>query len=335
MYELLTQVLLWLLIGYIAWFVLKQFIPQKIYTFLGFALLVTLIVLAFFEPSQSVVSEAWSILSLPFRPLGFILICLLMAFSFDKIMKGSFVQDPIFWAIAILLITSAPATAYWLHGEAELDAASLMKNNTVTGPAPIVLLAQGTTQPQLPPRTQIEMTEAGDRVRYAAQLYGEQPGSSIIIAADRRAGISEASRESLNESNEVRTLLNRAGVPLEAIRVADNSSTIRESALKVRKVLKDTGTREIVLVSSAIDMQRAAATFTHTLEDLNNGDGVRVVPRATDFVSIQSSGKPRRRLSFPQDVVPSEKALSLTGQALQEQFISVYYFLRGWLSSVV
>ncbi len=336
MYELLTQVLLWLLIGYIAWFVLKQFIPQKIYTFLGFALLVTLIVLAFFEPSQGIVSEAWSVLSLPFRPLGFILICLMMAFSFGSIAKGAFVRDPIFWAIAILLVTSAPATAYWLHGQAEQDATNLMKNNALTGPVPIVLLAQDTTEPQLPPRTQIEMTESGDRLRYAAQLYAEQPGSRVIVAANRRSGISGApNKETLNESNEVSAVLRSLGVPNESISVAENSGTIIESAKSVSKLLKDTGTREIVLVTSALEMQRAASTFVQTFRDLNGGEGVRVVPRATDFVTIQGSGKPKRGLQFPQDVVPSEKALSLTSQALQEQFISVYYFLRGWLSSVV
>ncbi|NJM58250.1 MAG: YdcF family protein [Synechococcales cyanobacterium RU_4_20] len=335
MYELLTQVLLWILIGYIAWFVLKQFIPQKIYTFLGFALLVTLIVLAFFEPSQGIVSEAWSILSLPFRPLGFILICLLIEFSFDSITKGKFVRDPVFWAIVLLLVTSAPATAYWLHGEAERDATSLMKNNPVGGPAPIVLMAQDTTVPLLAPRTQIEMTESGDRIRYAAQLFAEQPGSSVIVAADRRSGISDAPRESLNESNEVRAVLTSLGVPNEAIRVANDSGTVRESAQNVGKLLKDTNTREIVLVTSALEMQRAASAFTHTLQELNGGQGVRVVPRPTDFVTIQSTGKPKRKLRFPQDVVPNERALSLTSQALQEQFISVYYFLRGWLSAVI
>ena len=184
MFELLTQVLLWLLIGYIAWFVLKQFIPEKIYTFLGFALLITLIVLAFFDADQGVVSEAWSLLSMPFRPLGIALLMLLWKFPFKDLWQWKTLQNFTFWALLILLVSAAPITAYSLNKQAETDVANLVRDTAGSGASTIVVLAQDTTKPPIPPRTQIELTEKGDRLRYAAQLYNEQPGSVIIALAN-------------------------------------------------------------------------------------------------------------------------------------------------------
>ena len=52
MFDLLTQVLLWLLIGVIAWYILKQFIQPAFYTTLGFLMMVGLLVLSFFKPDR-------------------------------------------------------------------------------------------------------------------------------------------------------------------------------------------------------------------------------------------------------------------------------------------
>ncbi|NJN32721.1 MAG: YdcF family protein [Synechococcales cyanobacterium RM1_1_8] len=337
MYELLTQVLLWLLIGYVAWFVLKQFIPEKVYTFLGFALLVALIVLAFFRPDQDVVSEAWSILSLPFRPLGFALLLLLSVFPFKEMTQWKVLQNRVFWAILLLLLTSAPATAYWFNEQAEQEVTALIRSApAINGPLPIVLLAQDTTRPRIAPRQDIELTERGDRLRYAARLYREQPGSSVIVAAARRTNVS-LEGERREEVNDVRTLLGTFGVPPERVIEARRSSTIHDSAVAVEKVISEQipGTQELVLVTSALEMHRAASTFTQELQQLNNGNGIKIIPRATGFVSIQEEDGARRRFRLPKDLIPSEHALYLTSLAIQEQFLSVYYFLRGWLSSVV
>lgn len=337
MYELLTQVLLWLLIGYVAWFVLKQFIPEKVYTFLGFALLVALIVLAFFRPNQDIVSEAWSILSLPFRPLGFALLLLVSVFPFKEMTQWKVLQNRVFWAILILLVSSAPATAYWFHEQAEQEVVAMTRSApAINGPQVIVLLAQDTTRPRITPRQDIELTERGDRLRQAARLYREQPGSSLIVVADRRSDINGADNRR-EESTDVRTLLTSFGVPPERVFEANRSSTIHESATAVRSILNESlpNTSEIVLVTSALEMHRAASTFTQVLSSANNGAGVKVIPRATGFISIQGEDGAERRFRLPKDLIPSEYSLYLTSLAIQEQFISVYYFLRGWLSSVV
>jgi len=337
-YDLLTQVLLWLLIGYVAWFVLKQFIPEKVYTFLGFALLVALIVLAFFQPDQNVVSEAWSILSLPFRPLGFALLLLVSVFPFKEMTQWKVLQNRVFWAIMILLLASAPATAYWFHEQAETEVIALTRSApAINTPLPIVLLGQNTTRPRISPRLEIELTERGDRLRQAARLYQQQPGSRIIVAADRRSNI-DGPTDRRDEINDIRTLLNGFGVPTEQVIAASRSSTVHESATKVEEILEKqfpASTSEVILVTSALEMRRAVSTFTQKFENLNSGNGIQIIPRATGFVSIQGDEDTARRFRLPKDLIPSEHALYLTSLAIQEQFLSVYYFLRGWLSSVV
>lgn len=334
MYDLLTQVLLWLLIGYVAWFVLKQFIPDKVYTFLGFALLVALIVLAFFRPDQNIVSEAWSILSLPFRPLGFALLLLVSVFPFkEQMSQWRFLQNRVFWAMIILLLTSAPTTAYWLHEQAEMEVIALTRNApAINGPLPIVLLGQDTTRPRISPRVEIELTERGDRIRQAARLYREQPGSVVIVAADRRRDI-EGPADREEETSDIRTLLAGFGVPSERVREASRSSTIHESATNVKRILQEefADTPQVVLVTSALEMQRAALTFSRELSDLDDNGGPRIIPRATGFVSIQGD-ETERRFRLPKDIIPSERAIYMTSLAIQEQFLSVYYFLRGWIS---
>lgn len=335
MFELLTQVLLWILIGYIAWFLLKQFIPEKLYTFLGFIVLVALIVLAFFEPEQGIVSEAWSILSLPFRPLGLALVLLLMNFPFKGLFQWKSLQNFTVWAVLILLVGSAPATAYWLNQQAEQETIRLVTNSTVDGSNVIVVLAQDTTKPLIPPRTQAELTETGDRLRYTAQLYAEQPGSAVIISAGSRPDVQGGDSAERRETREARQFLEGFGVPPGQIVVDDESRTIRESAVNVGKILRERfpETEKIVLVTSALQMPRAASTFTRSMQR-GSDRAVRVVPRSTDFHTVQSGGRLKHRNQFPNDILPDEYALYLTSKAMKEQFVSVYYFLRGWLSSV-
>lgn len=335
--DLLTQVLLWLLIGYIAWYVLKEFIPQQVYTLLGFLMLAALLVMAFIRPEQNIVSQAWSILSLPFRPLGFALLLLISVFPFRDMKTGTFIRDKTFWAILILLLSSSPATAYWFHQDAEQKVTALTNSApAINGPRPIVLLGQNTTRPRIAPRPGIELTEEGDRLRYAARLYREQPGSSIIVAAARRPDIN-APKERLEEANDIQTLLTTFGVPPEGTRLAKGSRTIHDSAQKVNKILKEQfpNTSEIVLVTSALDMHRAVSSFTQELEDFGNGAGIKVIPRATNFLTIQGEENAKRRFQLPRDLIPSERAMYLTSLAIQEKLVSIYYFLRGWLSPIV
>jgi uncharacterized SAM-binding protein YcdF (DUF218 family) len=337
MFELLTQILLWLLIGVIAWYILKQFIQPAFYTTLGFFVMVGLLVLAFFEPETSVVSEAWSVLSLPLRPLGFALFTLIMIIKWTEVkFDAKTFQNRQLWVFLTLFISSMPVTAYWLSQQVEQPVAEEIRATAGQTAPVMVVLAQGTTLPAIPPRTQIELTETGDRLRYASDIFFRTGGPVMIVTGDRRNNV-QGSGDLAQETNEAVSVLTSLGVPPGSIIARNNTGSIKASADAVRSVLTDerqglTGVRSIIVVGSALQMQRAAATFEKTLGDL--GEGVRIIPRATDFYTVQEEGDFRHKYRVPEDLIPSERAMTQTGDLIQEYLTQIYYLLRGWLTSI-
>jgi len=339
MFELLTQILLWLLIGVIAWYILKQFIQPAFYTTLGFAVMVGLLVLAFFEPETSIVSEAWSILSLPLRPLGFALFTLIMIIKWTDVkFDGKTLQNRQLWVFLNLFVSSMPVTVYWLSQQVEQPVAEEIRSTAGQTAPVMVVLAQGTTLPPIPPRTQIELTETGDRLRYASDVFFRNGAPLMIVTGNRRSNV-QGPGELLQENNEAVAILTSLGVPLGNIIIQNDRGSIKASADAVRSILTDqnrglTGVRSLILVSSALEMQRARATFEKTLSDLGGESGIRIIPRATDFYTVQEQGDFRHKYRVPEDLIPNERAMVQTGDLVQEYLTQIYYLLRGWLTSL-
>lgn len=116
MFQLLSRVLLWLLIGVIAYTVFQKLYPAVNVTgrfVLGIILVV--LALAFFNPSEPAVASLWRFISFPLKPLGASV--LMLIFAAQKI-KGGGIEKPggslLGWALTILLLSSTPAIAYFL-----------------------------------------------------------------------------------------------------------------------------------------------------------------------------------------------------------------------------
>lgn len=339
MFELLTLVLLWLLIGVIAWYILLRFIPKIYFTWLGAFVLVLFIVLAFLTPTSRTVSAVWSILSLPFTPLG--LSILLLASALREGTK-KVLGNQVAAALMILLISSTPLIAYWLAQQTESSAIEfearrreVCVDQCPAGVTPvasqtadaIVVLGWGTTQPDLPYRTQIQLTDTGDRILYAAQLYQEQVNlgnrPAVIVSAGPRPGLLGTDAEVV-EANDIRDLLVDLGVPTSDIIVEPRGIDVRSSAVAVEQILRERGLGDrVILVTSAINTNRAALAFSR--------QGISAIPRPTNFYTFQAGASPRRQIRLA-DFVPSADALSVTTRVIQEYLLSVYYFLRGWLA---
>ncbi|MBW4614669.1 MAG: hypothetical protein KME21_15610 [Desmonostoc vinosum HA7617-LM4] len=117
MFSLLTWVLVWLLIGTVAYSVFQRFYPSGSFVgrlFLG--IIVVVIALAFINPNERPVASLWSFISFPLKPLGASI--LMMLFAAQKINKGG-IDKPggylIGWSLIILLLASTPAVAYLLY----------------------------------------------------------------------------------------------------------------------------------------------------------------------------------------------------------------------------
>jgi hypothetical protein len=116
MFPLLSRVLLWLLIGAIAYTLFQRVYPQSNFFgrfVLGFFLVV--LALAFINPNEPAVSSVWQVVSFPLKPLGAAI--LMLIFAAQKI-KGGDIAKPggylLGWALTILLLASTPAVAYFL-----------------------------------------------------------------------------------------------------------------------------------------------------------------------------------------------------------------------------
>ena len=116
MFELLSRVLLWLLIGTVVFSLFQKFYPTG--NFVGrFVVVIFLIILllSFVNPSEPAIAQLWRVVSFPLKPLGAAI--LLMTFAAQRI-KGGAIDKPggilVGWALTILLLSSTPAVAYFL-----------------------------------------------------------------------------------------------------------------------------------------------------------------------------------------------------------------------------
>jgi len=284
-------------------------------------LLISLLILAFFAPDTPVGAAIFGLVAFFFTPLGFSLTLLVIA---SALITNGGIRNPaprmILAALLVLILSSMPVVAYWFAEQAERDAAARTVCCDETAAA-IVLLGKGTTKPHIPNRVAIQLTDAGNRLPYAAVLYRKQLAPMVIVTAGPRPELEGY----VGEAKDIETLLaNNMGVPRSSIVIDDNGSNIRTSAEEVRKILDSRGAgRKVILVTSAMQMRRASLTFAHM--------GMQVIPRATDFYTFQptAGGTSRLRLDAG-DFLPSAEALLTTTKVFDEYFGSVYYYLRGW-----
>lgn len=116
MFQLLSRVLLWLLIGVVAYSLFQRFYPAV--NFFGrfvLGIVVVILALAFLTPSEPAVASLWRFISFPLKPLG--AASLMLVIAAQKI-KGGGIEKPggylLGWALTILLLSSTPAIAYFL-----------------------------------------------------------------------------------------------------------------------------------------------------------------------------------------------------------------------------
>ncbi len=296
---------------------------ESLVVLLMVSLIVTLAIIGIFTPNSQLASAVRSgLLVLLTTPLG--LAVLLLIFATTGIVSGG-VRNPapkrIISALLLLIVASNPLVALSLAEQAEREAIQLVQIETCcqNKVGAIVLVGQGTTEPKIPYRTQIQLTDAGDRIAYAARLYRHGLAPYLIVSAGYRPDL----EGHVLEAADVKRLLVKMGVLPEDIILETKSKNLHESAIQTRIILNNKGLGDrIILVTSAIQMGRATRTFIK--------EKMRVSPAPTDFYTFELNAKPRRRLMVV-DFFPSAQALSITTRIIQEDFAYLYYFVRGWL----
>lgn len=249
-------------------------------------------------------------------PVG--LACLLIVVAMVKLWKRP--QQAAICLVLALTVLLAGSNG-WLSNQLvkSLEWQNLPTASLPTADAIVVL--GGGIRPQIPPRPAVDLSEAGDRVLYGAQLYREGKAPLVVMSGGRidwkGGGPSEA--------GDMATLAETLGVPAAAILQEPKSLNTYENAVEVKKILQARGLQRVLLVTSALHMPRSLAIFQK--------QGINAIPAPTDFLvtnqEIQEvDGSPQAIIL---NVLPDSDRLQQTTRAIKEYVGLVIYRLKGWL----
>jgi uncharacterized SAM-binding protein YcdF (DUF218 family) len=201
---------------------------------------------------------------------------------------------------------------------------SLEWQNIPLSPIPnaeAIVVLGGATKSPLPPRPTVDLSESGDRVIYAAQLYRQQKAPTIILSGGRIDWRGNGSPE----SSDMATILTSIGIPKEAIIEEPDSLNTYQNAVNVRKILGSRGIKKILLVTSAMHMPRSLLIFKRQQID--------AIAAPCDF--LVSEGEVKELVSTPKAAIlgllPDTDNLHQFTSALKEYVGTFVYRLRGWV----
>lgn len=184
-----------------------------------------------------------------------------------------------------------------------------------------IILLGGSTRVPTPPRKTVEITEAGDRVLYAAHLYKEGKAPVIIATGGRISWLANAPPE----ADSMKTLLVEIGVPPSAVIEETQALNTYQNAVYTKEILEKKGIQQVLLVTSASHMPRSLLVFKK--------QGIDVIPAPTDFLVSELDWKQLQ--STPQatilNLLPDAGHLHQTTKALKEYIGIFVYWLKGWI----
>lgn len=228
-------------------------------------------------------------------PLG---VCLLLA------LLGLLINRRALTLVALLLLWafSTPWLALRLTGVLEAPFPLKAAHELPTADA-IVVLGGALYAPTPPRNPQGNLTDAADRIDFAAALHRAGKAPLLIYSGGPYLdnGYSEASGASL--------LLQQQGVPATALVSESASHTTRENAALTLPILQARQLHRVLLVTSALHMQRGLANFSDAAAA--SGFALELIAAPCDPVMITT---PRPWMAW----LPRSDALDYSRQAVRE-----------------
>jgi uncharacterized SAM-binding protein YcdF (DUF218 family) len=178
--------------------------------------------------------------------------------------------------------------------------------------ADAIVVLGGAIQGVAPPRRFPNLGAGADRVWHSARLYRAGKAPLVVASGGRLPWASGEDAEAIG----MRQFLMDLGVPRSAVLLETGSRTTYENALATRSLLQQRGLGKVLLVTSALHMSRALATFREA--------GIDAVPAPTDF-EIETQ---RRWTAL--DFLPDAGALEGSSRAFKEYLGLWMYRFNGW-----
>ncbi len=215
-------------------------------------------------------------------------------------------------AVILLIALGCPTTSNWLVRSLENQYPDKGIAGAPAAQAIVVLGGSLNMPSELHPSSGI--TNSSDRMLMALRLY-RAGKASLLVLSGGDSPLLEKSRKK-HEADEMRDLLEEWGVPASAILDENGSINTHENALFTHQLLQQRGIERILLVTSALHMPRAAATFRKV------GFDVSAIP--ADFRTGWEKEIPIS------DWIPASGASENSREALHEWLGLWVYRVRGW-----
>ena len=214
-------------------------------------------------------------------------------------------------ALGVLWISATPVFASWALGTLERQYPPRAIPELPTSDVAIVL--GGAIGQPVPPRHELELSSASDRILHAARLHRAGKVRRVLVAAGNIPWL-PAIR---TEAELIRELLVTWGVPPGDIEIAGASRNTYENAIEIRDLRRARPVETALLVTSASHMPRAHAVFRKA--------GLPVTAATTD---VEVVDEPSGNLLL---WLPDAGALAMTSTAVKEWIGYWGYWLRGYL----
>lgn len=198
-----------------------------------------------------------------------------------------------------------------LYGGLEDDFAVLTPEELPEADAIVVL--GGMTNPPIPPRREVEVSDSFDRLLHGMRLLRAGKAPFLVLSG---GGIVSLTGSAITEAAGMKRLALEYGVDPKAIILEERSRNTYENGLYTREILRERGFSEVLLVTSAAHMRRSVGVF-RALE-------IEVIPAPTDVRVVPKPFHPGRLL-------PSLLGLDYSSRAVKEYVGWWIYRMRGWV----
>jgi uncharacterized SAM-binding protein YcdF (DUF218 family) len=183
-------------------------------------------------------------------------------------------------------------------------------------PLPVVVLGNGLGGYRAFGGTfEVPLGQTAMNTLFALNRFRRFPASIVIVSG----GSQPAAAGGSSEAAVMAEALRRNGVPSDHILLEATSTTTREQAIAVTRLLQARGDTRCVLVTSPQQMSRASEVF--------RGVGITAVPLPAGAVMWS----PAATSHWWSWLVPSSQARVVSRDVLYELVAWPYYRLRGWL----
>jgi uncharacterized SAM-binding protein YcdF (DUF218 family) len=229
-------------------------------------------------------------------PLGtalFFGVVTLLLIGFKKIRLGSVVLA---FALLWLFVFSMPVVSNALRASVEAQFPPVEMGALSKKAQAIVVMGGGTQSAEVAGQIP-DLNSAADRMWYAARLFHAGIAPIVVLTGGGNLNVSINS-----EAEDMRKFMSALGVPTEAMVLEGLSSNTRQNAQFTADILFPKGINKIILVTSALHMRRAVASFEK--------QGFTVIPAATDHEA-------RSRFDWT-SFLPSASALDGSASAIKE-----------------